>query len=93
VTNEELENAVDFITRQQVSTAEMIAALARNQVEHAKRLMSLEESNQLLIRLVGDIDARLDRGDTRDEKLEEAFQTIANISARQDERIRSLEGM
>ncbi len=93
MTNEELENAVDFITRQQVSTAEMIAALARNQVEHAKRLMSLEESNQLLIRLVGDIDARLDRGDTRDEKLEEAFQTIANISARQDERIRSLEGM
>lgn len=53
---------------------------------------SLKESNALLLQFVRNMDERLDRSNERTANLEEAFQTIADIAARQDERLRTLEG-
>ncbi len=95
----ELARRDDEQMRRDADKEERIARFERSYVaiadllqQHAARISTLEESRDLLVQLARNSDERLDHADEHDARLEEAFQTIADIAARQDERIRALEG-
>lgn len=89
MTSEEFESALASLIEQQRQAQNLLTELTRHDADKEHRIASLEESRQLLVQLAQNSDERLDRAGVRDARLEEVFQTIADIAARQDERIRA----
>lgn len=49
MTDEELKRTFDFVTEQHRTAAELMTGITRSQVEHERRLTSLEESHRTLV--------------------------------------------
>lgn len=79
-----LEEAQGTMIEANASLVQLSRSLVESNRSTRESNAALKESNELLLRFVRNMDERLDRSNERTAALEEAFQMIADIAARQD---------
>ena len=78
MTNEEIQQTIEFILGQQAQFAANIQRLQEERIRDNPRLTRLEESFQLLVRLAENSDTRLDKLESSTSALENRLESSAS---------------
>ena len=90
MTNEEIQRTMEFILGQQAQFAANIQRLQEERIRDNPRLIRLEESFQLLVRLAENSDSRLDGLESSTSALEANMAALAVAQTHADERLTAL---